>query len=137
MPQVRRHTLVLAALLLGSCARKPPPAANPIVEKGKQLYATYCATCHGVSGNGYVADNAPSLRTETFLATASDVFLQAAIARGRPGTAMAAYGRALGGPLVAARRESDRRHAARGWPEADRLAARTGRGLRQRREDDL
>ena len=99
MPQVRRHTLVLAALLLGSCARKPPPAANPIVEKGKQLYATYCATCHGVSGNGYVADNAPSLRTEPFLATASDLFLQAAIARGRPGTAMAAYGQALGGPL--------------------------------------
>ena len=100
MPQVRCHTLALAALLLGSCARKPPPAANPIVEKGKQLYATYCATCHGVSGNGYVADNAPSLRTEGFLSTASDLFLQAAIARGRPGTAMAAYARALGGPLT-------------------------------------
>ena len=99
MPKVPRHTLALAALLLGSCARTTPPA-NPIVEKGKQLYATYCATCHGVGRNGYVADNAPSLRTEGFLATASDPFLQAAIARGRPGTAMAAYGRALGGPLA-------------------------------------
>jgi cytochrome c oxidase cbb3-type subunit III len=99
VPQVRRQTLVLAALLLGGCARKPSPPANPIVDKGKQLYATYCATCHGVSGNGYVADNAPSLRTEAFLATASDLFLQAAITRGRPGTAMAAYGQALGGPL--------------------------------------
>ena len=98
MTQVRRHTLVLAALLLGSCARKPPPA-NPLVEKGKQLYATYCATCHGVSGNGYVADNAPSLRTEPFLATASDVFLQAAIARGTAGNGDGRLRPALGGPL--------------------------------------
>src|SRR4029079_5420031 len=76
------------------------PPADPIVEKGKPLYAKYCATCHGAGRNGYGAHNAPSLRTETFLATASDAFLRAAITRGRPGTAMGAYGSALGGPLA-------------------------------------
>jgi cytochrome c oxidase cbb3-type subunit 3/ubiquinol-cytochrome c reductase cytochrome c subunit len=83
----------------GGCGRPSAAPASPLVEKGKNAYAVYCATCHGVERNGYVADNAPSLRTTSFLASASDGFLQAAIARGRPGTAMAAYGRAFGGPL--------------------------------------
>jgi len=87
-------------VLAASCARQPSSPADPIVEKGTPLYAKYCATCHGAGRNGYVADNAPSLRTESFLATASDAFLRAAITRGRPGTAMAAYGSALGGPLA-------------------------------------
>jgi cytochrome c oxidase cbb3-type subunit 3/ubiquinol-cytochrome c reductase cytochrome c subunit len=92
--------LAVVALLAGRCAKNPPAAADPIVDKGKALYATYCATCHGAGRNGYVADNAPSLRTDSFLATASDAFLRAAVTRGRPGTAMGAYGRALGGPLA-------------------------------------
>jgi cytochrome c oxidase cbb3-type subunit 3/ubiquinol-cytochrome c reductase cytochrome c subunit len=104
VPRVPRTTVALAVLLLASCGRKQPqaanPATNPIVEKGKPLYAKYCATCHGVERYGYIADNAPSLRTATFLATASDDFLRAAIARGRPGTAMGAYDRAAGGPLA-------------------------------------
>lgn len=96
----------IASILLGGCARKPaspPPHAqagpDPGAERGSRLYATYCATCHGRDGNGYTSDNAPSLRTATFLATASEAFLTAAVTRGRPGTAMAAFGRALGGPL--------------------------------------
>jgi cytochrome c oxidase cbb3-type subunit 3/ubiquinol-cytochrome c reductase cytochrome c subunit len=101
---VRRHATCLAILLALSCARRAPAGSaaktNPVVEKGRRAYATYCATCHGVERNGYIADNAPSLRTDTFLATASDDFLRAAIARGRPGTAMAAYDRSLGGPLA-------------------------------------
>jgi cytochrome c oxidase cbb3-type subunit 3/ubiquinol-cytochrome c reductase cytochrome c subunit len=93
-----------ASLLLASCARRPPSppprAQTPAAAvKGSRLYATYCATCHGRDRNGYSSDNAPSLRTATFLATASDAFLSAAVTRGRPGTAMAAFGRALGGPL--------------------------------------
>jgi len=91
-----------ASLLLAGCARKPaspPPHAAAPVDKGSRLYATYCATCHGRDRNGYTSDNAPSLRTATFLATASDAFLTAAVTRGRPGTAMAAFGRSLGGPL--------------------------------------
>jgi cytochrome c oxidase cbb3-type subunit 3 len=71
----------------------------PVVEKGRRIYARLCATCHGVAGSGYAADNSPSLRNPTFLASASDAFLRAGITRGRPGTAMAAFGRGLGGPL--------------------------------------
>lgn len=93
-------TLVVGGCAIGGCARKTQAAPNPVVEKGRQTYAKFCATCHGVAGNGYAADNAPSLRSPTFLSTATDPFLTAGIARGRPGTAMAAYGRAYGGPLI-------------------------------------
>jgi cytochrome c oxidase cbb3-type subunit 3 len=94
------HTVLLTTLALVGCSHRP--AAGQPVERGPRLYATYCATCHGAERNGYKSDNAPSLATATFLASASDDFLRQAIARGRPGTAMAAYGHALGGPLVAA-----------------------------------
>jgi len=95
-----RTFVALLVVLLGGCARGKAVAtvATPS-ERGRVLYGQYCATCHGVWGNGYVADNAPSLRSETFLASASDSFIQAAILRGRPGTAMGAYGQATGGPL--------------------------------------
>jgi cytochrome c oxidase cbb3-type subunit III len=85
--------------LSGGCARQSAPAPTPLVEKGHQAYAKFCATCHGPAANGYAADNAPSLRASTFLASASDAFLRAGISRGRPGTAMAAFARSLGGPL--------------------------------------
>jgi cytochrome c oxidase cbb3-type subunit 3/ubiquinol-cytochrome c reductase cytochrome c subunit len=94
--------LVVGACAIGGCTRKTQAAAPPdaLVEKGREHYAKLCATCHGPAGYGYAADNAPSLRSPTFLATASDEFIAAGISRGRPGTAMAAFGRAYGGPLV-------------------------------------
>ena len=76
-----------------------PVAPSPLVQRGHGAYAKYCATCHGEFASGYVADNAPSLRSPTFLSTASDDFVRAGITRGRPGTAMAGYGRSVGGPL--------------------------------------
>jgi cytochrome c oxidase cbb3-type subunit 3 len=101
--------LALAPLASGGCKRQPPDATAPAaatielhetpVARGAALYATLCATCHGPGAHGYIADNAPSLRTATFLATATDEYLQAAILRGRPGTAMGAYDRATGGPV--------------------------------------
>jgi cytochrome c oxidase cbb3-type subunit 3/ubiquinol-cytochrome c reductase cytochrome c subunit len=94
----RAPLLLVVLWAAAGCARKP--ADNPVVHKGQQAYATYCATCHGAERNGYAADNAPSLRTTTFLATATNAFIASAITRGRPGTAMAAYGRAFGGPLA-------------------------------------
>jgi cytochrome c oxidase cbb3-type subunit 3/ubiquinol-cytochrome c reductase cytochrome c subunit len=97
----RRSAALTGALLvasLGACAKKTA-AADPIA-RGRAAYAKYCATCHGPQGNGYAADNAPSLRTATFLATATDAFLRDGIVRGRPGTAMGGYGRAVGGPLI-------------------------------------
>lgn len=69
---------------------------------GAALYAKYCALCHGANLEGYAADNAPALASPTFRATASTAFLQAAIERGRAGTAMAGYGTEVGGPLAPA-----------------------------------
>lgn len=115
--------LLLAGLLLSACTsqHKPAPQAVavatatavglpvaatptglpgvPTAEVGKQLFTKYCSLCHGVNAQGYAADNAPSLVSKTFQATATDEFLRAAIVRGRPGTAMAGYGKAVGGPL--------------------------------------
>src|SRR6185503_3772276 len=95
-----RKAVVLLVTLLGACGgSKTTEAADPAIARGAASYARLCATCHGAQGNGYAADNAPSLRSPTFLATATDAFLEAAILRGRPGTAMGGYARATGGPL--------------------------------------
>ena len=69
------------------------------VALGAQLYGKYCALCHGEHAEGYKADNAPSLVNPEFLVSASDEFVRTAIGRGRPGTAMAGYAKAIGGPL--------------------------------------
>lgn len=82
-----------------SSGKAASAAAAP---SGAELYAKYCALCHGAKLEGYAADNAPALRSPTFLATASTAFLQSAIERGRAGTAMAGFGKVVGGPLVAA-----------------------------------
>jgi mono/diheme cytochrome c family protein/rhodanese-related sulfurtransferase len=106
------RTLIVATLLVAGCGKPTPakakPTAAPVAAsapvpaapaRGRALYAQFCATCHGPTGNGYASDNAPSLKTTTFLASATDAFLRDSIVRGRPGTAMPAYGQALGGPL--------------------------------------
>lgn len=72
---------------------------DPRVAAGARSYARYCALCHGNDAKGYAADHAPSLVSPTFLASASDDFLLKSIRGGRPGTAMAGYGRDRGGPL--------------------------------------
>lgn len=94
-----KAVIIALVLWVGACARKPLPVANSVAEQGHQLYTKYCVMCHGVEAKGYAADNAPALRNSTFLATATDEFLRAGIERGRPGTAMAGYGRGVGGPL--------------------------------------
>ena len=119
----RRLGAVLVAILVSlGCARKPEapraPAGAPARADGSQIYARLCATCHGPARNGYASDNAPSLRTSTFLATASEQFLREAITRGRPGTAMPAYGRALGGPLPADEVDALVTFLRAGWPPA-------------------
>jgi cbb3-type cytochrome c oxidase subunit III len=106
---------VLACLLgaVGGAASAPSAATNAAsgatnvasgttasaAREGTALYAEYCALCHGAKLEGYAADNAPALASPTFRASASTAFLQSAIERGRAGTAMAGYGKAVGGPL--------------------------------------
>jgi cytochrome c oxidase cbb3-type subunit 3/ubiquinol-cytochrome c reductase cytochrome c subunit len=95
----RLVSVFVAASCLVLGARSAVVAAPP---DGAVLYAKYCQLCHGAKLEGYAADNAPSLSSPTFRATASTAFLQIAIERGRAGTAMAGYGKAVGGPLEAA-----------------------------------
>jgi mono/diheme cytochrome c family protein/rhodanese-related sulfurtransferase len=67
---------------------------------GAQLYAKYCALCHGDDREGYAADNAPSLRSNSLLATSKGTnFMRYTIQYGREGTAMAGYRDLQGGPL--------------------------------------
>jgi len=82
----------------------PPITATGIggaggAPSGAENYVRLCAPCHGADGQGYIADHAPSLVNSTFLESASDKFLKASIAFGRPGTSMSAYGKLFGGPL--------------------------------------
>lgn len=93
------------ALLALAVACGPAPRAEDVREmsrearEGAELYARFCALCHGESGEGYAADNATRLAGQQLLRTATDELLRTAIARGRLDTAMAAYGREHGGPL--------------------------------------
>jgi len=70
-----------------------------MLAEGARLYAQDCALCHGKEATGYAADNAPSLVSKTFLESATDEQIASGIRMGRPGTAMAAYGKLRGGPL--------------------------------------
>jgi cytochrome c oxidase cbb3-type subunit 3/ubiquinol-cytochrome c reductase cytochrome c subunit len=89
----------------GSAHSVPLPAVKSTVDAnvaaldGPGLFATFCAQCHGADAKGYKSDHAPSLVNPTFLATATDAYLIASIEQGRPGTAMAAYAKTVGGPL--------------------------------------
>jgi mono/diheme cytochrome c family protein/rhodanese-related sulfurtransferase len=88
--------------------------------QGSQLYARYCALCHGANGEGYAADNATRLRGQGFLRTATDDFLLKAIKGGRLDTAMAAYGHDLGGPLTDPQIQAIVEHI-RAWQEGPRI----------------
>ncbi len=68
-------------------------------ERGKELYGKYCDFCHGETGKGYAADEAPALANDDFLTLASDEYLEGAILRGRPGTTMSAWSVSYGGPI--------------------------------------
>ncbi len=86
-----------AAVTLAAFDGAAPDAAP--MRDGAALYSALCATCHAADGTGYKADNAPSLVNRTYLESAPDDQIRRSIVEGRPGTSMAAYGAARGGPL--------------------------------------
>jgi cytochrome c oxidase cbb3-type subunit III len=69
-------------------------------QRGDLLYHRMCAVCHGASGQGYAADQAPSLTRGDFLAAVDDAYLRSAIVDGRGGTTMSAWSSGRGGPLT-------------------------------------
>jgi mono/diheme cytochrome c family protein/rhodanese-related sulfurtransferase len=90
--------LLVASPIVAEC--QDPQQAQ--VDRGRELYDRTCAVCHGSNGEGYVADRAPQLSNQEFLASVTDPFLVRAIDRGRPGTTMSAFGMAFGGPFKSA-----------------------------------
>jgi mono/diheme cytochrome c family protein/rhodanese-related sulfurtransferase len=90
--------IVLAAPFVAECQS----ANDARIEHGRDLYGRMCVVCHGLDGEGYVADRAPAIGHQEFLAAATDDFLVRAIERGRTGTTMSAWGKSRGGPLTAA-----------------------------------
>ena len=94
------RAIIVSAIIAASCSLARADGDSQEPRTGPVLYAQYCRPCHGSELEGYAADNAPSLASPTFRATADDAFLRAAIARGRAGTAMAGYSHSVGGPLT-------------------------------------
>ena len=105
-----RSRLLLWGVALVACESGEPPVkparvrdasidANFAKLSGRDTYQALCTPCHGADGKGYAADHAPSLVNPTFLESANDGFLSQSIQHGRPGTSMAAYGKAMHGPL--------------------------------------
>ncbi|GIW81710.1 MAG: hypothetical protein KatS3mg105_3517 [Gemmatales bacterium] len=83
----------LIAFLRSSEDRTPIPHRFVVtgdLERGKQLYGSFCAGCHGPNGKGGFA---PELNNAGFLRAATDGYLQATIIRGRRGTAMRSFAR--------------------------------------------
>ncbi|MCZ7679470.1 MAG: c-type cytochrome [Sandaracinaceae bacterium] len=124
---MRRPALVIAwcVLAVGCDGEEPSGRRDPVApeaaapersgdREGAQLYARYCALCHGAEGEGYAADDAPSLASPELLRSASDAFLTAAIADGRPGTPMSAWSSRRAGPLEAEQIAAIVRHL-RSW----------------------
>lgn len=61
---------------------------------GATLYGTFCAACHGPSGQGMRYPGAPAfpaIANPDFLRLASDAFLRATIVEGRPGRRMPSW----------------------------------------------
>ena len=89
------------AVAFPACKRSEPPAprAIPAAEHGAALWGKMCSVCHGPSGEGYKADEAPALAHPEFLAAVSDDYLRTAITQGRTGSTMSAWGSVRGGPL--------------------------------------
>ena len=84
-------------LLMRSWQREPAAQigsetvlGDPIA--GRETYDQFCAACHGAHGEGVTAI---SLENPEFLAIASDRQIRRAIAHGRRGTPMVAYGEQL------------------------------------------
>lgn len=93
------QTLVAYLRKAGGGAEPAPATTRPAERRwvkadapaGGRLYATYCAGCHGLRGEGI---EGPALNNAVFLETASDTYLVETIGRGRRGTLMIGFGSA-------------------------------------------
>lgn len=87
----------------GARATFGPERVSGDVRRGKQLYASYCAACHGANGEGGKGTGvtfsrprdlpimAPALHNPGFLASATDSMIKTVLMRGRAGTPMRSF----------------------------------------------
>ncbi len=92
-------TFPLPPTLIPPDASAPDAAHLVSPERGRELYNKYCDFCHGETGKGYAADEAPALASDDLLTLVSDDWLEGAILRGRPGTTMSSWSVSYGGPI--------------------------------------
>jgi cytochrome c oxidase cbb3-type subunit 3/ubiquinol-cytochrome c reductase cytochrome c subunit len=104
--RVLEWLLVTAACVASGTLECSHSALSETQVHGKELYTRMCAVCHGLHGEGYMADQAPALAQPDFLASVTDVYLKNAIAFGRPGTTMSAWSTERSGPLLPANIEA-------------------------------
>ncbi len=98
-------TVILVVILVGMGALGKSRDVGPgalAERRGGHLYQRMCAVCHGATGAGYKADQAPAITHPDFLASANDAFIRTAIVNGRIGTTMSAWSIERGSPLAAA-----------------------------------
>lgn len=97
-----RHLVFFLFLLAPVCnglAWEAPPLTAEEAAAAAADYQQYCALCHGADRQGYVNDDAPSLRSKSLMRTGFPEFLLFTIAYGRRGTPMGGYFEEIGGPM--------------------------------------
>src|SRR5262245_829563 len=86
--------LITSALAAGVSGQAPPayPLRNPvdpaILERGKSLYETHCAFCHGADARGGNGGGPNLLRSQLVLSDQKGELIGEVVRNGRPGTAM-------------------------------------------------
>lgn len=79
----------------------PPRALTPEqAERAAENYQKYCVLCHGEDRQGYLNDNAPSLRSQSLFESGVPHAILRPLSYGRIGTAMGGYLDEVGGPLT-------------------------------------
>jgi cytochrome c oxidase cbb3-type subunit 3/ubiquinol-cytochrome c reductase cytochrome c subunit len=98
-PLLRIALVVLLAVASGTLECGGVPLTAPEA-RGQRLFGRMCTVCHGPTGQGYAADQAPSLTHGDYLAAVDDGQLRVAILEGRGGTTMSAWSAFRSGPLT-------------------------------------
>lgn len=81
---------ILAWKKADTAPANPPPYEAPLgdVERGGQVYAVYCASCHGPDGSG---GSAGAVNAPAYLGLVSNQYLRTVVIAGRPDLGMPDY----------------------------------------------
>jgi cytochrome c oxidase cbb3-type subunit III len=87
--RLRIASLLVAAAICAAQETNPLASDPKAAETGRWMFRIYCAPCHGIHADG---GKGPDLTLGSYSAGDRDIDLFRVIARGVPGTEMAAYG---------------------------------------------